>query len=80
MSQETRLTRVERVHPVRHTFALPRTQVRLTSRLARIEHPATPAPAGETDNLREARGVVHSALLGAGLWLLIGLIIWFIAR
>ena len=78
MSQENRLSRIERGQPVRHTFPLPRIQVRLTYRLARIEHPA--APVDETDNLRASRGVVYSALLGGGLWLLIGFIIWFIAR
>jgi len=65
MSQENRLSRIERGQPVRHTFP-------------RIEHPA--APVDETDNLRASRGVVYSALLGGGLWLLIGFIIWFIAR
>lgn len=80
MSQEIRLDRIDRGHPVRHTYPLPRVQIRLTSRLARVEHSVAPAPAGERDNLREARGVIYSALLGGGVWLLIGIITWLIAR
>jgi hypothetical protein len=80
MSQEIRLDRIDRSHPVRHTYPLPRVQVRLTSRLGRVEHSSAPAPVNETDNLREARGVIYSALLGGGVWMLIGLITWLIAR
>jgi hypothetical protein len=80
MSQEIRLDYVDRAHPVRHTYPLPRVQVRLVSRVARIDHPAAPARASDTDNLREARGVLYSALLGGVLWVLIGLASWLIAR
>jgi hypothetical protein len=80
MSQENWLGQVDRAQPVRHSYPLPRAEVRLVSHLARIERPAASARSGETDNLREARGILYSALLGGLLWVLIGLASWLIAR
>jgi hypothetical protein len=34
----------------------------------------------EPDNLRQARGVLLGALLGAGTWAMIGFIVWLINR
>jgi hypothetical protein len=36
-------------------------------------------PADERDELSAARGVVNGVVLGAGIWSLIGLLVWFVA-
>ena len=45
---------------------------------ARLHVRATDDP--EADGLRPARGILLGAVLGGGIWTMIALIVWFIAR
>ena len=80
MAREVRLSGVDRGRVMPDAFPSPRVRFHVPSR-ARVEQTvAQPAPSRENDNLREARGILYSAMLGGGLWVLIGFIAWFIAR
>lgn len=81
MARELRLTRFERRQAILNAFPTPSVRVRVSpyATPARQLGTQTTRP-DEDDDLLSARGILYSALLGIGLWALIGLIAWFIAR
>jgi len=74
MSREARLSGVDRGRVLPEALPAPRVRVRMPSRARAHLRPE------QTDNLREARGILYSAVLGGVLWVLIGLIALFIVR
>jgi hypothetical protein len=84
MSRDVRLSGIDHGYLPPDAFPPPRVRMRISvPRQPSLEEHAASVPttsAGDVDNLREARGIVYSALLGGGLWILIGLLAWFIAR
>jgi len=81
MARELRLNHGERRQAILNAFPTPRVRVHVSPY-------ATPAPQrgaqttrpDEDDDLLSARGILYSAMLGIGVWVLIGFIVWFIVR
>jgi len=84
MSRDVRFSGIDRGYVLPDVFPPSRVRMRISvPRQPSGEEHIASAPTtsgGDIDNLREARGILYSALIGGGLWISIGLIALFIAR
>jgi hypothetical protein len=85
MPRDVKLARVDRRQAIPNEFPAPRARMWITTFEDPFDHgrsneAAQPGDPDEDDDLRAARGILTAGLLSIGLWAVIGLVVWLIAR
>ena len=81
MTPEVRLASGERRRSILNAYPAPPVRVRIPPRTVHAKPRDTAQPGPDaSDDLRAARGIVFLGLCGVGLWTLVGLAYWLIAR
>ena len=80
MRLEASLTRIERELAIPDASAAHCVRVHATPPEGRVDRDGTDYHPSEVDDLRAARGIFTALLLSLGLWAMIGLVVWLIAR
>jgi hypothetical protein len=85
MWRHAQSTRIDRHHATLDALPETRTRLPLASFTTTAErehrfHTEPPDDSADVDGLNAARGIFTGVLVGFGMWCVIGLIVWLIAR